>query len=326
MKDENFSIVKSLGITRENGYIPFNSNVDDLADTPHMEVVSSTEQYLVHKLVAFDVYLVRPMHGYHTAYRKIDTDEDAVREHVKSLTKKGPFFYYKYNIKGLCETGKKITSSIRVKPEYELKIKNIIKKMDLHRNISINILLHGPPGTGKSSFVEYLAQTFRSNVYVPPPFENGCNISTVFNVISARERCIVLLPEIDKMLNEHGEPVHSSNELYELLDGMNRPTNSIIVMTCNDPDRIKRNSILSRPGRINMELKFDLADEEDIKFIIHKYYPKYDNFDKFRGYYNKVSHAEIENAICQHYIMDEPLDSFKITMKTSEHKKTNMYY
>lgn len=325
MQQEFFSIEKSLGLTRENGYEKSNLYIDEIPIDKFMHCVTATHRYKVFKMNDYDVYLVYPDKGWNNVFRHISVNEEELKEFVKREAKKGPFYYYKYDVKGNCDRGKQIVSHIRVNPKYEQRIENTIKKMELHKNISINILLHGPPGTGKSSFVEYVATKYKSNIYVPPPFDDG-KMSTIFNSISAREQCIVLLPEIDKILNEHGEPIHSSNELYELLDGMNRPVNSFIIMTCNDVNKIKKNRVLSRPGRINIELEFTLANEEDIKFIVKKYFPDFTDFDLFKQYYDKISHAEFENAICQHYIMDEPLSKFKIVLKTLAEKKLDLYY
>jgi len=107
------------------------------------------------------------------------------------------------------------------------------------------ILLHGVPGTGKTSIVRAIATEFNMNImYV--------NVATIkaqdIDYINIRNNSILLLEEIDLMKDDEDYKKKVSS-LLSLLDGITSPNNCIIIATSNYIDAIDER--LVRKGRFD---------------------------------------------------------------------------
>ena len=173
-------------------------------------------------------------------------------------------------------------------------------------------LLHGPPGTGKSSFSVALAGHFNMRIYMvslSSAIADEDNLTTLFSELP--RRCIVLLEDIDtaglthtrekRGVSEDGVGGSSSTEtddleqrgdairrrkgkytggrlslsgLLNILDGVASQEGRILIMTTNHVDKLDK--ALTRPGRVDMTIKFTVANKA-LSATIFKY--MYGNFD-----------------------------------------------
>lgn len=288
-----------------------------------MDLVCISDKYLLYKIRDLKIYLLSVPQRmtqivYHTSLSK-----KSAKKHLDNLYG-GKINYIQYDNKGSSSYCKQILPDVYTKPSRIKFINQIIDKMSTHPKLNINLLLTGSPGTGKSSFVEVVAKHYKTNIHIVPT----CDISSMsyaIKTISVRKNIVVLFPEIDKLLDDMGNLIHENTELYEFLDGSNTPAGSIIIITCNDAEKFHKNKILSRPGRIHFVHDFGLIEEEDIDFIVHKYFPDADA-SKYYKYVNKITHAEFHTAVCQKYIIDETLDTLDIKGVSHKKNKTNIYF
>jgi hypothetical protein len=165
--------------------------------------------------------------------------------------------------------------------------KFVNKKMypgNLHLDNKLGILLHGPPGTGKSGFVSCLANKLGRSIMLIDSINVERNI--IISAINDNKKThIIVLDEIDKLLetfdglkdNDLGSIFTASNEaerekiinslasktasstkkkemsditfLMKLLDSFGDDTDRIVVATTNHPEKIP--SALVRPGRFD---------------------------------------------------------------------------
>ncbi|KAL2162027.1 hypothetical protein VTH06DRAFT_7812 [Thermothelomyces fergusii] len=151
-------------------------------------------------------------------------------------------------------------------------------------------LLHGPPGTGKSSLSLALAGFFKMRIYIvslSSVSANEENLTALFADLP--RRCVVLLEDIDTAglthTREDGEqdsaaadgtenkpapPGDKSEQsknangrlslsgLLNILDGVASQEGRVLIMTTNHIEKLDK--ALIRPGRIDMIVKFDRAD------------------------------------------------------------------
>ncbi|WAO93443.1 Hypothetical protein NCS54_01099100 [Fusarium falciforme] len=142
-------------------------------------------------------------------------------------------------------------------------------------------LLHGPPGTGKSSFSLSVAGELDMDIYVISiPSVNDRMLKSLFAELP--ERCVVLLEDIDAAgaacsRDTGSEDSDSGTDarpkrkgvtlsgLLNVLDGVASQEDRVLVMTTNHPKKLDQ--ALTRPGRIDMEVEFQLANRGIIKDI-----------------------------------------------------------
>lgn len=207
----------------------------------------------------------------------------------------------------------------------DLKLESLTQKLtEKVGTETYSILLHGPPGCGKSTYVDHLASLLRRNVYIVTP--NPDDIQASLAEISKQRKVIVLFPELDKLLTHDGSFVKPEIEglMLELLGGALTPRKSLMVIIANNIERIKLNPILSRPGRINLEYRFGYITENQIKEVVLKYYPNFIKFEMFKQYIGKISFAEFSLAIKNYEMFEKPLEGFD--MKLGSKNKSSLLY
>lgn len=156
-------------------------------------------------------------------------------------------------------------------------------------------LLYGPPGTGKSSLSLALAGFFKMRIYIVSLSSLAAseeNLASLFSELP--RRCVVLLEDIDTAGLTHtreengtattteGASTESEKSdtvpgqltpgitvnppsrlslsgLLNILDGVASQEGRVLIMTTNHLEKLDK--ALIRPGRVDMIVKFDRADE-----------------------------------------------------------------
>lgn len=212
--------------------------------------------------------------------------------------------------------------SIKNNDSLDLSISPLIDKITdkvLNHDATINIILHGKPGTGKSSCVEYMATKMDCDIYI-------INVDNLIkNRITALgnvKKSIILIPELDKYI----EKCQEEHFLLELLCGCYTPSNCVIVITCNDYSVLKRHPIMTRPGRVHFSIGMGMINEELIKNITLKYFPEFTNFEIFNCHVGKVTVAEFKTAILNSFVLDiVPSAPFSVARMEHTSSKYQLY-
>lgn len=144
-------------------------------------------------------------------------------------------------------------------------------------------LLHGPPGTGKTSFVQALAGELDFNIAMLSLSQRGLHDDLLNRLLlNVPPRTIVLLEDADaafanrKQRDEDGYSGGSVtfSGLLNALDGVASAEERIVFMTTNHIDRL--DEALVRPGRIDMMVYLGNASEWQLAQMWDRFYASMD--------------------------------------------------
>ncbi|CAO3656985.1 unnamed protein product [Mucor hiemalis] len=132
-------------------------------------------------------------------------------------------------------------------------------------------LLYGPPGSGKSSFIQALAGELEYNICILNLSERGLTDDRLNHLLSnVPERSIMLLEDIDAAFTKRSQ---SDNQGYQFmitfsgllnsLDGVASAEERIIFLTTNHVEKL--DPALIRPGRVDLKEYLGNATEYQIK-------------------------------------------------------------
>lgn len=127
------------------------------------------------------------------------------------------------------------------------------------------VLLFGPPGSGKTSTVQLLAQDVVSRggcvFYTTHPQLSSVGLY-MFRQIEPRRPAVVILEDIDAIIERYGEP-----ELLALLDGELQIDNVVFIATTNYPEKLDQR-IINRPSRFDVIKRIGLPNLEARRLYI----------------------------------------------------------
>lgn len=142
-------------------------------------------------------------------------------------------------------------------------------------------LLHGPPGTGKTSLVAALSHEFKSRVYHLRLNElNDRSLNEAVRLVP--RGAMVVMEDIDCIVATADREDKGSDGLSQLmgvtlsgllnaLDGVHSPIGAMYFMTTNHMDKL--DSALIRPGRIDVRVLLDIAGVEQMTEMYSRFFP-----------------------------------------------------
>jgi len=153
-------------------------------------------------------------------------------------------------------------------------------------------LLHGPPGTGKTSLVAAVASELRLPIYVASlasPRLSDDNFAQA--LASAAPQCLLLLEDVDAAFIRRDRPAHARDEagaagdrgggggggggltfsgLLNAIDGVAAQEGRMLFLTTNYPEAL--DPALIRPGRVDVRLAFELCSTQQIRHYCRHFY------------------------------------------------------
>lgn len=152
--------------------------------------------------------------------------------------------------------------------------KNIV---DTIRGVNDNnaklVLLHGLPGTGKTTYLKYLAHELGKKVLFLPPIMAESIVNPDFvPFLMENKDCVLIIEDAEKVIgdrNSSGSSVGVSN-LLNLSDGILGDILNIHVIATFNMDKEKIDSALLRKGRLIAEHRFGKLSLDDTQTLLKK--------------------------------------------------------
>lgn len=161
----------------------------------------------------------------------------------------------------------------------------------------MNIMLHGPPGAGKTSLIHSIASECEANICVlniNSDLKEEAMIDAISQVNEDDKKSILVLEDIDcifvdRKTNDSLKNNITMNGILNCLDGFNNPEGLIVIMTTNFPDKL--DDALLRCGRIDLDIELTNLD-------------KYQARNMFLSFFNNEAHFETMWANIQKYSIE----------------------
>ncbi|CAM0136166.1 unnamed protein product [Umbelopsis sp. WA50703] len=179
-------------------------------------------------------------------------------------------------------------------------------------------LLYGPPGSGKSSFIQSLAGELEYNICILNLSERGLTDDRLNHLLSnVPERSIMLLEDIDaafakrKQSDQQGyQSMITFSGLLNALDGVASAEERIVFMTTNHVENL--DPALVRPGRIDVKEFLGNASDSQIRGMFLRFYEHQPELGEqflqaLKG--KSVSTASLQGHFV--YFKDKPLEALK---------------
>lgn len=183
--------------------------------------------------------------------------------------------------------------------------KSIYRRLNIP--YKLNVLLHGPPGTGKTSFIEIMATELKRNIrfmQITPKITDD-QFSKAISTLDDQD--ILVCEDIDCLFTDRKKSDSDKNAmtfsgLLNCFDGINGGKNGLIVfMTTNY--KCNLDNALTRPGRIDIQEEFNYMTRSSIARMVKFYLEdnfKQNDFDKL---YAIIENRNITGAIMSNFLL-----------------------
>lgn len=140
------------------------------------------------------------------------------------------------------------------------------------RHLKRGILLHGPPGTGKSLTVQYLVGALGGRTTVVVRGRTFATLRASCEMARLLAPSTVVLEDVDLVAEERTSS-STRSDLFELLnemEGLEGDLDILFVLTTNQVEVLEP-ALLARPGRIDQAIEFPLPDADCRRRLIELY-------------------------------------------------------
>lgn len=227
------------------------------------------------------------------------------------------------------------------------KIDNFMKNKDDYnkfgKNYKISFILEGIPGTGKTSFVQSVANYYSLPIYQIPHNCKICDQDLIRNINSIDKNYFILfIEDFDKMMvniTEDKTETLSKNTgvsfsgFTNLLDGTYCRDGMIIFFTTNKISDIE--STLKRTGRIDSIINFSFCEKKQYENFFNKCFDKIEETERndiLNKFYKKVKNLKYTISVLSEYFfkhknnpdqIPEDIDYFKELINQSSYGEEN---
>lgn len=138
------------------------------------------------------------------------------------------------------------------------------------------ILLYGPPGGGKTSFVTAMATRMEMDIYYIGLRDIDSNEHLNKAVRSVRPRSVIVFEDVDVVVPKRSTKKSDGSvngvtldALLNIMDGMMTPHGALFVLTTNEIDKL--DPALLRPGRIDLKVEIGYLTDYQAQTMVERF-------------------------------------------------------
>ena len=153
----------------------------------------------------------------------------------------------------------------------------------LESNHSGLYMFHGPPGTGKSTYIKYLASKVNKDaIFFPTSLIGNITSPEIVNLLVKKQNCILILEDAEKAIVKRDGNGEASlvSTLLNMTDGILGDVLKLNVIVTYNCKRAEIDEALLRKGRLKAEYSFDPLNKENAAKLIKKLKIKMEAEDK----------------------------------------------
>lgn len=152
-------------------------------------------------------------------------------------------------------------------PIHQIIVKRLSKKNDKGL-----VLLHGKPGTGKTSYIRYLIATLKKPViFLPPDIAASITNPQLMAVLIKNPNCVLVIEDAEKIIVDRERDGYSPvSTLLNISDGLLADCLNVQVICSFNTDISKIDSALMRKGRLIAKYEFKELTVEKAQHLSNK--------------------------------------------------------
>ena len=155
--------------------------------------------------------------------------------------------------------------------EFEKTSKKLIES--INSNHSGLYMFHGPPGTGKSTYIKYLSSILKKDViFFPTSLVGNITSPEIVNLLIRKQNCVLVLEDAEKAIIKRDSNNDSSlvSTLLNMTDGILGDVLKLNVIVTYNCERAEIDEALLRKGRLKAEHSFKALNKENATRLAKK--------------------------------------------------------
>jgi hypothetical protein len=202
-----------------------------------------------------------------TDYQKIESIIVAIKKFRERKTKSNPKISLLINTtRGIETKPLKITRpKLNLEDNYNddfVEIHKVILKRLSKKNDKGLVLLHGKPGTGKTSYIRYLISHLKKDViFLPPNMAGAITNPDLISILIDNANSVFVIEDAENIVFDREKDGHSPvSALLNISDGLLADCLNIQIICSFNTDLSKVDSALMRKGRLIAKYEFKELD------------------------------------------------------------------
>ena len=164
-----------------------------------------------------------------------------------------------------------VNLSLNYGKNFEVVHDNIVNRLNTLNDKGI-VLLHGTPGSGKTTYIKYLTSLINEKqiIFIPPSMSHSLADPSIIPFLMDNKNSILIIEDAEKVIADR--EINGSSEavsnILNLTDGILGDCLSIQIIATFNMEKEKIDSALLRPGRLIAEHKFDKLSVDDSNTLL----------------------------------------------------------